>query len=70
MVPIMMGSGQYHSGHLHHDDTASCATCLASGDVLMLFFLLSLQGLATLVVPLLPELLAPHSPFHPPRFQS
>ena len=69
MIP-MMGSAPHHSGHLHHDDTASCATCMISIDLSMLLLLLNLLGLATSVVPVLPKLVPPHSPFHPPRFQS
>jgi hypothetical protein len=69
MIPTMGGT-PHHSGHLHHDDTASCATCMVSIDLSMLLLLLSLLGLAMLIVPVLPKLVPPHSPFHPPRFQS
>lgn len=69
MIPIT-GSAPHHSGHLHHDDTASCATCMISIDLSMLLLLLSLLGLATSLVPVLPKRVTPHSPFHPPRFQS
>jgi hypothetical protein len=69
MIPVM-GSGPHHSGHMHHDDTASCATCMISIDLSMLLLLLSLLGLATSVVFVGPKLVPPHSPFHPPRFQS
>lgn len=69
VIPFM-GSMPHHSGHVHHDDTASCATCMASADLSAIFLLLTSLGLATLLIPILPKLLAPHSPFHPPRFQS
>jgi hypothetical protein len=69
MIPIM-GSAPHHSGHLHHDDTGSCATCMISIDLSMVLLLLSLLGLATSVAPVLPKLVPPQSPFHPPRFQS
>lgn len=69
MIPIM-GSTPHHSGHLHHDDSASCATCMAPVDLSLILLLLSLLGLVTSVVPVLPKLVPPHSPFHPPRFQS
>ena len=39
-------------------------------DLSMLLLLLSLLGLAMVIVPVLPKLVPPHSPFHPPRFQS
>jgi len=67
MLPIM-GSIQHHSGHLHHDASASCATCMASVDLSLILLLLSLVGFAISAVPVLPKLLAPCSPFHPPRF--
>ncbi len=69
IVPLM-GSMSHQSGHLHHhDDTASCVTCMASVDLSALFFLLTLLGLATSWAPVLPKLLASLSPFHPPRFR-
>lgn len=69
MIPIM-GSTQQHSGHLHHDTSTSCATCMASVDVSLILLLLSLVGFATSAVPVLPKLLALRSQFHPPRFRS
>ena len=69
MIPIM-GSTQHHFGHLHHDASASCATCMASVDVSLILLLLSLVGFAISAGPVLPKLLAPYSPFHPPRFHS
>ena len=69
MIPIM-GSTQHHSGHLHHDASTSCATCMASVDVSLILLLLSLVGFAASAAPVLPKLLAPCSLFHPPRFHA
>lgn len=68
MIPIMGGS-QDHSGHLHHNDSASCATCMASVDVPFILVPLRFQGFALLAVPRLPKLVDPSSSFHPPRFR-
>lgn len=69
MIP-MMGSTPHHSGHLHHDDAASCATCMASVDVTLNLLPFNLLGLAILAFPVPPKLLPPGSPFPPPRFRS
>lgn len=69
MIPSM-GSTQHDSGHLHHDASASCGTCMASVDVPLIFLPMSLVGVAISAVPVLPKLLAPRSPFHPPRFHA
>lgn len=69
MLPIM-GSTQHHSAHLHHDASASCATCMAVVDWSLILLLLSLVGFAISSLPVLPKLIAPGSPFHPPRFHS
>ena len=69
MIPIM-GSTQHHSGHLHHDASTSCATCMASADVPLIFLAQSLVGVAISAVPVLPKLLAPRALFHPPRFHA
>lgn len=69
MIPIL-GSTQHHSGHLHHDASASCATCMASVDLPLNLSFLSLLGMAISAVHELPKLLAPRLLFHPPRFRS
>lgn len=69
MIPIM-GSTPHHSGHLHHDASTSCATCMASVDVSFILLLLSLVGVAASAASVFPKRLAPRSPFHPPRFRS
>ena len=69
MIPIM-GSTPHHSGHLHHDVSTSCATCMASVDVPLIFLAQSLVGVAISAVPVLPNLLAPRALFHPPRFHA
>lgn len=69
MIPIM-GSTQHDSGHLHHDASTSCATCMASVDVSLILLLLSLVGFTASAAPVLLKLLAPGSLFHPPRFHA
>jgi small-conductance mechanosensitive channel len=66
MLPVM-GSISHHSGHLHHDNSVSCASCMASVDLPSILVLLSLVGFATLALPLPPKLVAPGVQFHPPR---
>jgi len=68
MVPIMGGTLQ--SGHLHHSNSASCATCMAFATVSFILFLLSVVGIALSTLPEPPRLLVPHLPFHPPRLSS
>jgi len=69
MAPIMGGT-QHDSGHLHHSDSVSCATCMVAVDIPLMLVQLSIMGFAAWVIPLLLTLLTPHSPFHPPRFRS
>jgi hypothetical protein len=69
MIPIM-GSPQHHSGHLHHDDSASCATCMVSVNLPLNLSFLSPLGMAISAIHELPKLLAPRLLFHPPRFLS
>ena len=69
MVPLMGGildSG----GHLHHDASASCASCMGSIALPLVIFLLTLLGSATVMLLALPALVASRSPFHPPRLNS
>ena len=69
MIPFL-GSTQHDSGHHHHNDAASCATCMASVDVPLIFLAQSLVGVAISAVPVFPKRLVPGSLFHPPRFYS
>lgn len=66
MVPLM-GSISQSVGHLHHDASISCATCMGSVDFPLAIFLLTFLGSAALMLFVPPALVAPHSPFHPPR---
>lgn len=66
MIPLM-GSTLNGGGHLHHDASASCATCMGSVDLPLVIFLLTLFGSATLMLLLLPPMVASRAPFHPPR---
>ena len=69
MLPLM-GSTLNSDGHLHHDASASCATCMGSIAVPLVIFLLTFLGSATSMLLLLPALVASRSPFHPPRLSS
>ena len=69
MVPLM-GSISHSGGHLHHDASVSCATCMGSVDLPLVIFLLTFLGSATFMLLLSPPLVAPRSPFHPPRLSS
>jgi hypothetical protein len=66
MVPLM-GSISNSGGHLHHDASVSCATCMGSVDLPLAIFLLTFLGSATFMLFVSPALVAPRSPFHPPR---
>jgi hypothetical protein len=69
MVPLM-GSISNSGGHLHHDASVSCATCMGSVDLPLAIFLLTFFGLAAFRLLVLPALVAPRSLFHPPRLSS
>jgi len=65
MVPLM-GAGHAATGHLHHDASASCATCMGSTSLLVFVFSLALLGLLALLVPAMRVLVLPADRFHPP----
>src|SRR5690242_2424382 len=69
MVPLM-GSISNGGGHLHHDASVSCATCMESMDLPLVIFLLTFLGSATFIFLLSPPLVPSRSPFHPPRLSS
>ena len=69
MVPLM-GSISNGGGHLHHDASVSCATCMGSMDLPLVIFLLTFLGSATFILLLFPPLVPSRSPFHPPRLSS
>ncbi len=69
MVPLM-GSISHSGGHLHHDASASCASCMGSVDLSLAIFLLTFLGSATCMLFLSPPLVPSRSPFHPPRLSS
>ena len=56
MVPPLMGAGHAATGHLHHGVTVSCATCIGPESIAWDFFLLSLLGIAMLMLPAMPPL--------------
>jgi len=66
MVPLM-GADHVNAGHLHHDATASCATCIGPESMAGEFFLLSLLGIAILILPAVPPLLPLRVQFPVPR---
>jgi len=66
MVPLM-GAGHAATGHLHHDASASCATCIGPESIGMVVFLLTLLGLSPLMIPLAPPRPPVRNQFHPPR---
>ena len=55
MVPLM-GADHVSAGHIHHGATVSCATCIGPESIVWDFFLLSLLGLAMLMLPAVPPL--------------
>lgn len=65
MVPLM-GPHASASGHLHHDASASCATCMGSIALLVVVFSLALVGLSPLLIPAVRVLVLPADRFHPP----
>lgn len=66
MVPLM-GSHHLASDNLHHDASASCATCMGSASMSMVGFLFIVMGLSSLVVPAASLLTLVVDQFHPPR---
>ena len=64
MVPLM--GPHASSGHLHHDASASCATCMGSISLLVVVFSLALLGLSPLLMPAVRVLVLPADRFHPP----
>jgi hypothetical protein len=69
MVPLM-GSISHGGGHLHHDASVSCATCMGSMDLPLVIFLLTFLGSATFMLLLSSPSVPSRSPFHPPRLSS
>ena len=65
MVPLM-GTSHAAAGHLHHDASASCATCLGPESVGGTIFLITLIGLAFLMSPAEPPRAPIRSLFHTP----
>jgi hypothetical protein len=55
MVPLM-GAEHVTAGHLHHGAAVSCATCIGPESIVGDFFLLSLLGIAMLILPAVPPL--------------
>lgn len=66
MAPLM-GSHHLASDHLHHDVSASCATCMGSEVSRGVFFLLTLLGLLGVMIPVAPRFALVKNQFHPPR---
>ena len=64
MVPVM--GPHASSGHLHHDASASCATCMGSTSLLVVVFSLALLGFSPWLMPAVRVLLLPADRFHPP----
>ena len=64
MVPLM-GANDIH--HLHHGASVSCATCMGSEVASDVFFLFTLLGLLTVMIPVAPLLALVKNQFHPPR---
>ena len=67
MVPLM-GATDLH--HVHHGASASCATCMGSDVDRGVFFLLTLLGLLTVMIPVAPLLALAKNQFHPHRILS
>ena len=65
MIPLM-GPQTNASGHLHHDASASCATCMGSISLLAFVFSLALLGPLTLLMPAKRMLVLSADRFHPP----
>ena len=64
MTPLM---GAYGPHHLHHGASVSCATCLGPEVANEVFFLLTLLGMLTVMIPVAPLLALVKNQFHPPR---
>ena len=65
MVPIM-GTSAHAAGHLHHDASASCATCMGTVSVAMVAFSLPLLFILIWLLPIAPPLRLCRNRFHPP----
>ena len=66
LVP-MVGAGHSLSGHFHHGMSVSCATCVGATPLMDAAFILTLLGLATILIPVTPPLAPVRKLFHPPR---
>jgi len=66
MVPLM-GADHTASGHFHHSQSTSCATCLGPNAVSGVCFPLSSLGLLILMIPAAPLRIFVGDQFHPPR---
>lgn len=67
MVPHVGGHDLHH---LHHVGSVSCATCMGSASSGGEFFLLTLLGFFTVMIPVAPGLAFVKDQFHPPRILS
>ena len=65
MVPIM-GTSAHAGGHLHHDASASCATCMGTVSVVMVAFSLPFLFIFIWLLPMMPPLRLCRNRFHPP----
>ena len=65
MVPLM-GPHTNGPGHLHHDASTSCATCMGSISLLTFVFSLALLGPLILLTPATRMLVLSADRFHPP----
>jgi len=66
MVPLMW-AGNADGGHIHHGASASCGTCMGPESFLGELFLLTVIGIALLMIPASPPLPAIRRQFPPPR---
>ena len=66
MVPLM---GTHHSdfGHLHHDVSTSCSTCMGPVAMIGATYPFTLFGFVALMSPVTPLLGSVPEQFHPPR---
>jgi len=65
MVPLM-GTSAHAGGHLHHDASASCATCMGTVSAAMVVFSLPLLLILIWLLPMAPPLRLCRDRFHPP----
>lgn len=66
MVPLM-GGHHVASGHLQHDASTSCSTCMGSAAMNTGGMLFIVLGLLSLIVSAAPPLTLVADQFHPPR---